>query len=101
MNNKGIKISALIGIILVGFLIFLFPYGRGNLRSSNSSDRDPISAMNRNESASIPIGTIFFLLAVGVIGVLGVGRKKRITPGAVQNNESNKAAENLDFSDHK
>jgi hypothetical protein len=101
MNNKGIKISAFIGIILIGFLILFFPYRPENPRSSNSIDRDPISATNTNESTSIPIGTIFFLLAVGVIGVLGVGRKKRNTPDVVQNDGGNKAAENLDFSDHK
>lgn len=101
MSNKNLKFPALIGIILIGLLVFIFFYGHDKPRSPESSNKDQISVPNRSEAASISKGTILLLLAVGVIGVLGVSRKKKITSGIVQNNGDDRPAENQDFADHK
>jgi hypothetical protein len=47
-------------------------------------------------AASISKGTLLLLLAVGIIGALGVSRKIKV----VQNNENDKPAENADSVDH-
>ena len=101
MNNKKPKFPALIGLILIGLLVSLLFYGDDKPLASNSSNKDQISVPTRNEAASISKGTILLLLAVGVIGALGVSRKKKITQGIVQNNADDRPAENQDFADHK
>ena len=62
--------------------------------------QEPINVPRTYTAASISKGTLLLLLAVGIIGALGVSRKRKVARRIVQNNEDDKSAENTDSADH-
>ena len=59
-------------------------------------EQERINIPKTYTAASISKGTLLLLLVVGIIGALGVSRKRKI----FQNNENDKPAENADSVDH-
>lgn len=86
MKFKSVSLYAIILIViggLVGFLILSRPVESEISKLKNESQ---ISAPRSSAAASISKGTILLLLAVGVIGALGIGRKKEDKQSNRQNN---------------
>lgn len=63
-------------------------------------EQDRINVPDIYTAASISKGTILLLLAVGIIGALGVSRKRKTAPGIFENNDDDNLAEKVDSADH-
>jgi hypothetical protein len=77
MKITNFKLITLIGVLLTGLLILLLLHGDDRDPSSRLSHRDQIWVPDRYVAASLSEGTILLLLAVGVIGALGISRIKK------------------------
>ena len=66
-----------VGIILSGIIVGVFILGSGMNAVPGRIDQNPLPAAEGYASASTSKGTILLLLAVGVIGALGVSRQKK------------------------
>lgn len=97
MKIKNLIFFILISAILTGLLVFSLISVDNKLSISRLNDDNQVSAPGNYATASISKGTILLLLIVGVIGFLGVSRKKKETGGVAQNNRSDAAADNQDF----
>ena len=77
MKTKFLIILLLcFGIILLGLIAGEFLPVDDHEAPSGQFDRNRDRTPESNEAAPIPKGTVLMLLAVGVIGALGVSRKK-------------------------
>ncbi len=88
MKIKSFSLFAIIGVIIIGLMILLIVQRPHESEISQLNDQNQISVPESYMAASISKGTILLLLAVGVIGVLGVGRKKKGTRRHDQKNET-------------
>ena len=61
--------------------------------ADRSIDQEPSQVSESYAAASLSKGTILFLLAVGVIGALGVSRTKKDIKGPTQRNAAHDASE--------
>jgi hypothetical protein len=88
-----------VGVILSGLVAGAFILG-GERRAVPERMDQNLPQTNDNDSyvaASISEGTILLLLAVGVIGVLGISRKKKDLDSTTQRNGTSIGAENQKF----
>jgi hypothetical protein len=74
----------LAGVILSGVISGVFIFGGEMNAVSGRIEQNQMAATEGYASASISKGTILLLLAVGVIGALGVSRHKK-DPGSDSN----------------
>jgi hypothetical protein len=86
MKFKSFSLYAIILIILGGLMSFLILSRPVESEISGLKNENQISAPRSSSVASISKGTILLLLAVGVIGALGIGRKKEDKLNNRQNN---------------
>ena len=100
MKIKRLIFFVLTGIILSGLTAFLFISVLDKKETIRLLDQNQVKVPATHSAASISKRTILLLLAVGVIGALGVSRKRKIAPGIVQNDENGKPAENAVSVDH-
>ena len=87
MKIKSFSLFVIIGVAITGLSILLIlsrPYQSGIAQLTVPNQ---ISVPENYVTASISKRTILLLLAVGVIGVLGVGRKKKDRGSNAQNKE--------------
>ena len=101
MKNKRIVIITSISLVITGLLIFVFIFEHKNSTSSQMNAASPLAIPDSYRAASISKGTIFILLAVGVIGVLGVSRKKKNADDGVDSNQLNDSTINSNLKDEK
>jgi hypothetical protein len=87
MKNKRFPSFAAIVLVIAGLLIFFLHSPSIQSGRNPHKNRDQISTPESYQAASISKGTIFLLLAVGIVGVLGVSRKKKYREAKKQNNE--------------
>ena len=88
MKIGNLTFVLLLGIVLSGLI------AAGYVSVHGESATSSLESQNQTQAASISKGTILFLLAVGIIGVLGVSRKKKGIAGPAQKNEVNGSTEN-------
>jgi hypothetical protein len=100
MKVKNIIFFALICFIFSGITTIGFVSIFEKEETIRLLDQNHIKIPETYTAVSISKGTILLLLAVGVIGVLGVSRKKKIGPGIFEHNEDDRPAVNQDFTNH-
>ncbi len=86
MKITNFKLITLIGVLLTGLLILLLFHGDDRDPSSRLSHQDQIWVPDRYVTASLSEVTILLLLAVGVVGVLGISRIKKGIGSPAQRN---------------
>ena len=87
MKIKSLLLCAITGIVITGLMLLLILSHPNDSETSQLNNQNQISVSESYTAASISKGTILVLLAVGVIGVLGVSRKKKDSESHAQNNE--------------
>jgi len=101
MKNKYLTFFALIGLMLTGLLALAFISFHDNRELSQLKNQSQVSDPDGYTVASISKGTILLLLAGGVIGFLGVCRRKKNTDSRAQNNEKNTEIDDRDLNEDK
>ncbi|MEJ2102776.1 MAG: hypothetical protein P8X68_22810 [Desulfobacterales bacterium] len=86
MKTKVLIFLALISIIFSGLTTIIFISVLSKDGASKFVDQEMVKVPETYTAASLSKGTILFLLAVGVIGALGVNRTKKSSKGPVQRN---------------
>ena len=90
MKIKKLTYVLLLSVILSGLMAAGYVSTYDKKESPRLGNQNHAAASESYAAASISKGTILFLLAVGVIGFLGVSRKKKSSVGNVQKNETNR-----------
>lgn len=91
MKIKNLIFFALTSAILSGLTTIVFISVSDKEETTRLFDQNQVNVPETYRAASISEGTILLLLAVGVIGVLGVSRKKKDIADPAQKNEINRA----------
>ena len=99
MKIKNLIFFALTSVILSGLTTIVFISAIDKKETTRLLDQDQVIVPKSYAAASISEGTILLLLTVGVIGVLGVSRKKKDIDNPAQENEMNTAAHNQDLNE--
>jgi preprotein translocase subunit SecY len=89
MKIKNLIFFTLISVILSGLTTIVFVSVFDKEETTRLFDQNQVKVPETYSAASISEGTILLLLAVGVIGVLGVSRKDIANPA--QEKELNRA----------
>jgi hypothetical protein len=92
MKTKVLIFLALISIILSGLTTIIFISVLSKDGASEFVDQKMVQVPETYTAASLSKGTILFLLAVGVIGALGVNRTKKSIKGPIQRNTTQDAS---------
>ena len=79
MKIKILIFSILTCLILSGLTTIVFILGVDKSETIRLIDQNQVKIPGTHNAASISKGTILLLLAVGVIGVLGVRKKKSLS----------------------
>jgi hypothetical protein len=90
MKIKNLIFFALMSVILSGLTTIVYVSVFDKEETTRLLDQNQVKVPDAHNAASISKGTILFLLAVGVIGVLGVSRKKKDIVNPVGENEMNR-----------
>jgi len=77
MKIKSLIFFALTSVILSGLTTIVLISVSDKEETTRLFDQNQVKVPGTHSDASISKGTILLLLAVGVIGVLGVSRKKK------------------------
>ena len=93
MKINNLTFILLIGVLLSGLMAAGYVSVRDEKETSRLGSQNQAQGTENYTAASISKGTILFLLAVGIIGVLGVSRKKRDIAGPDQQGRMNRSAE--------
>jgi hypothetical protein len=101
MKIKNFISFALTSVILIGLTTIGIITVFEKERTTRLFDQNEAKVFETYNAASISKGTIFLLLAVGLIGVLGISRKRKIESDIVQNNKDDGSSENQNFADDK
>jgi preprotein translocase subunit SecG len=101
MKIKSFLLFAIIGVIIIELIILLIVQRPHESEISQLNNQNQISVPESYMAAPISKGTILLLLAAGVIGVLGVSRKKKDSGSQAQNNEIPQAAGHHNLNEDK
>lgn len=101
MKNKNFIFFILISAIFTGLLSLSFFSLNDKLPISILNEDNQIPAPENYAAASITKGSIFLLLIVGIIGFLGVSRKKKITGEVTENNRADATVDNQSFNSNE
>jgi hypothetical protein len=100
MKIKNLIFLALIGVTLSGLTTIVFISAIDREETIRLLDQNGVIVPESYIIASFSEGTILLLLTVGVIGVLGVSRKKKDIDKPAREAEMNKASHNQDLNEH-
>jgi hypothetical protein len=87
MKITNLTFILLLGVILSGLTVAGYVSVHDEKETSRLGTQNQAQATENYTAASISKGTILFLLAVGIIGVLGVSRKKSDIVSSAQKNK--------------
>ncbi len=90
MKLRSIISFVLIGAILSGLTTAVYISVLDKQETVRRFDQNQVNISERYDAASMSRGTIIVLLAVGVIGVLGVSRKKKAAGDGALEKETTK-----------
>ena len=96
MKIKNLAYIASISVLVIGGGILGFFEMRKKPVIALNGREHPLTAPNDSPLVSIPKSTAMVLLAVGIIGVLSVRRKKKIARSAAQHKRSEAISEDRD-----
>jgi hypothetical protein len=99
MKIKNLIFFALICVILSGLTTIVYVSVFDNEATTRLLDQNQVKIPETYTAASIPKTTILLLLAVGVIGVLGVSRNRKDLDDPAEENEMNRALQNQDLNE--
>jgi hypothetical protein len=83
---------ALTGVILSGLTIIVLTSVSDKRETTHLFDHNQVKLYDTHSAASTSKGTVFLLLVVGVIGVLGVSRKKKGIADSALKKESDRGS---------
>ena len=101
MKIKNLIFFIFISILLSGLAIAVFTTVYDKDEISKQISQKLFQVPEGYNAASVSKGTILLLLAVGLIGVLGISRKKRELGGPAQRNGTNSEADHQNPSSQK
>jgi hypothetical protein len=101
MKIKNLIFFLLISILLSGLVIAVFISIHDKKEISKQINQNQFQIPGSYNAASVSKGTILLLLAVGVIGILGISRKKRELGGPAQRNGTDREADHQNPSNQK
>jgi hypothetical protein len=103
MKISNFTFILLLGVILLGLMAAGYVSVHDMEETSKLGSQHNARTSEGYAAASISKGTILLLLVVGVIGALGVSRKKKDSGGSDQKNEtpSTPSQQNLDVGKQK
>jgi phosphotransferase system glucose/maltose/N-acetylglucosamine-specific IIC component len=90
MKIRNLIFFLLISILLSGSVIAGFISVHDKEEISMPINQSPLQVSESYNAASVSEGTAMLLFAVGVIGVLGIRRKKKELGNPAQRNETNR-----------
>jgi hypothetical protein len=90
MKIKKVTYVLLLGVILSGLMTAGYVSTHDKKESSRLGNQSQAAASESYAASSISKGTILFLLAVGVIGFLGVSRKRKKCVDNAQEDETSR-----------
>ena len=92
MKIKTFIFITLIGIILSGLSAIMLMSVFDKKENAGLVDQDPLQVPKAYNAASMSKGTILMLLAVGIVGALGISRTKKNSKESAQRNASQDAS---------
>ena len=101
MKIKHLIFFLIISILLSGFTIAVFITVYDKEEISKQIDQKLFQVPESYNAASVSKGTILLLLAVGVIGVLGISRKKKELGNSAQRNATNREPDHQNLNEDK
>ena len=101
MKIKNLISFALTSVILSGLTTMVFISVLDKEETTRLFDQNQVNVPETYSAASISEGTILLLLAVGVIGALGVSRQKKSTGGDSHSNPTARAGENANVNEER
>lgn len=93
MKIKTIIFIASITIILSGLTTIMFVAAYDNKEAARSIDQNQVQVSEVYTAASLSKGTILLLLAVGIVGALGVSRTKKSNGSPAQRDAMHSASD--------
>jgi hypothetical protein len=97
MKIKRLIFFAFTGLILSGITTIVFISVSDKEETIRLLDQNQVKVPDTHSAASISKGAILLLLSVGVIGVLGVSRKKKDTVNLPHKSETNRTQDDQDL----
>ena len=101
MKIKALKFIALISVILSGLATIMFMSFFEKKETVRLIDKHQLQVPQTYTSASMSKGTILMLLAVGIVGALGVSRKRNGNTSPAQRNKTNGASDYQNVSENR
>jgi hypothetical protein len=101
MKIKNLIFFLLISTLLSGLVTAGFISVRDKEGISKQTNQIPYQVPESYNVASVSKGTVLLLLAVGLIGVLGISRKKKELGDPAQRNETNRERDNHNLNEDK
>ena len=92
MKIKTFIFFTLIGIILSGLTVIMLMPVFDKKENTGLIDQDQLQGPQNYAVASMSKGTILMLLAVGIVGALGISRTKKNSKESAQRNASQDAS---------
>jgi hypothetical protein len=96
MKIKNLILFVLISVILSGLTTIVYVSVFDKEATTRLLDQNQVKIPETHTAASIPKTTILLLLAVGVIGVLGVSRNKKALDDPAEEKEMIRTFHNQD-----
>ena len=101
MKIKNLIFFLFIGILLSGLAIAVFITVHDKEEISKQINQKLFQVPESHNAASVSKGTILLLLAVGLIGVLGISRKKKEIGNPAQRNEADREPDHQNLNEDK
>ena len=101
MKIKNLIFFLLIGTLLSGLVTAGFISVHDKEEVSEQIKQNQFQVPESYNAASVSKGTILLLLAVGLIGVLGISRRKREHGSPVQRKETNREPDHQNLNEDK
>jgi F0F1-type ATP synthase assembly protein I len=101
MKIKNLIFFLFISILLSGLAFAVFNTVHGKEEISKQINQNPPQVPENYNAASVSKGSILLLLAVGIIGVLGISRKKKEIGNPAQRNGTNTADDHQNLNEDK
>ena len=101
MKIKNLIFFLLISILLSGLVIIVFISVHDKEAISQQINQNQFQVPESYNAASVSKGTILLLLAVGIIGALGISRRKREHGSPAQRNETNREPDHQNLNEEK
>ena len=90
MQIKPLSLCVIVSIVTIGVIIYLNLSSPDESKIFQFNNQNKISAQEKNSGTFISKGTLLLLLAVGIVGALGISRKKKGNENHAKKNDANR-----------